>query len=270
MTADDAALLVDLPKWAFAFVLVLSRIAAAFMLLPAFGEAELPAMVRAGLAVVFTLVLLPVVAPLLPAMPDNGFVALIAVAGETIVGIWLGWLARLLILALPMAGQIIANVIGLASVLQPDAMLGPQGSALGRLFALAAPVAVMATGLHALPLAALEGSYHVLPPYSLATGPGLVVGLSLAPGDAAQAIVAAVGNSFGLALRLAAPFVLAAIVWNLALGLLSRLVPQWQLYFAVLPGQIIGGFLLLGLLSGAVLSAWLAAVRDGLSTLPGL
>ena len=264
MTTDDSALLAGLPGWAFAFVLVLSRIAAAFMLLPAFGEAELPPMVRAGLAIVFTLVLLPVVAPLLPAMPEDGFVALIAVAGETITGLWLGWLARLLILALPMAGQMIAGVIGLANVLQPDAMLGPQGSALGRLFALAAPVAVMATGLHALPLAALEGSYHVLPPYSPATGPGLL------PGDAAQAIVAAVGNSFALALRLAAPFVLAAIVWNLALGLLSRLVPQLQLYFAVMPGQIIGGVLLLALLSGGVLSAWLAAIRDGLSTMPGL
>lgn len=264
MTADDSALLASLPGWAFAFVLVLSRVAAAFMLLPAVGEVELPSVVRAGLAIAFTLVLLPVVAPLLPAMPSNGLVALLTVIGETVIGLWLGWLARLLVLALPMAGQMIAGMIGVANVLQPDAVLGPQGSALGRLFALAAPVAIMAAGLHVLPLAALEGSYHVLPPYTLATG------AALPPGDAAQAIVASVGGSFALALRLAAPFVLASIVWNLALGLLSRLVPQLQLYFAVLPGQIIGGVLLLGLLSGAVLSAWLAAVRDGLSSLPGL
>ncbi|MCC7284432.1 MAG: flagellar biosynthetic protein FliR [Acetobacteraceae bacterium] len=260
MTADDQALLAGLPGWAFAFVLVLSRVAAAFMLLPALGEAELPPMVRAGLALAFTVVLLPVVAPLLPPVPANGLAALLAVAGETVAGLWLGWLARLLMLALPMAGQMMAGVIGLANVLQPDAVMGPQGSALARLFALAAPVAILAAGLHALPLAALEGSYHVLPP----------LGATLPPGEAARSIVAAVSDSFALALRLAGPFVLAAIVWNLALGLLSRLVPQLQIYFAALPGQIMGGILLLGLLSGAVLAAWLDALRSGYAALPGL
>ena len=264
MTADDSALLAALPGWAFAFVLVLARVAAAFMLLPGLGEAEIPAPVRAGLAVAFTLVLLPVIAPDLPAMPAEGLPALLAVIGEVLIGLWLGWLARLLMLALPIAGQIIAGVIGLANVLQPDALLGPQSTALARLFGLAAPVAIMAAGLHALPLAALEGSYHVLPPYSAAGG------WQLPAGDAAEAIVAAVSGSFSLALRLAAPFVVAAIVWNLALGLLSRLVPQLQIYFAAMPGQIAGGILLLGLLGGAVLTAWLAAVRSGFSTLPGL
>lgn len=259
MSAEDTAFLASLPGWASAFVLVLARVASTVMLLPGMGEAEVPAPVRAGLAVAFTLVLLPVVGPGLPAMPPDGLPALLAVAGEVVTGLWLGGLARLVMLALPIAGQIIAGVIGLANVLQPDAQLGPQTSALARLFALAAPVAIMAAGLHALPLAALEGSYHVLPP-----------GLRLPPGDAAQAVVAAVSGSFALALHLAAPFVIAAIVWNLALGVVSRLVPQIQLYFAVMPAQIAGGVLLLGLLGGAVLFAWLAAVRAGFATLPGL
>ena len=259
MSDSDAALLEALPGWAFAFVLVLARVSAAFMLLPAVGEAELPGTIRAGLAAAFTLVLLPVVVPLLPPTPGDGLAALMLVIGEVVAGLWLGWLARLLMLALPMAGQLTAGVIGLANVLQPDAVTGPQGSALARLFALAAPVAVLAAGLHALPLAALEGSYHVLPP-----------GLSLPAGDAAQTVVAAVGGSFALALRLAAPFVLAAIVWNLALGMLSRLVPQLQLYFAALPGQIGGGLLLLGLLGGGVVAAWLAELRTGFSLLPGM
>jgi len=264
MTDSDAALLEALPGWAFAFVLVLARVSAAFMLLPAVGEAELPGTIRAGLAAAFTLVLLPVVAPLLPPAPGDGLAALLSVAGEVVAGLWLGWLARLLMLALPMAGQLAAGVIGLANVLQPDAVTGPQGSALARLFALAAPVAVLAAGLHALPLAALEGSYHVFPPRPFPTG------LVLPSGDAAQAVVTAVAASFALALRLAAPFVLAAIVWNLALGLLSRLVPQLQLYFAALPGQIAGGILLLGLLGGGVVAAWLAEMRTGFATLPGL
>jgi flagellar biosynthetic protein FliR len=83
-------------------------------------------------------------------------------------------------------------------------------------------------------------------------------------------VVQAVGTSFALALRLAAPFVLASIVWNVALGLLSKLVPQLQVYFAGMPAQIMGGILLVGLLSSAVLSAWLGELRIGFSALPGL
>ena len=152
MSADDAALLAALPGHAFAFVMVLARVGSAVMLLPGFGEAEVPMPVRAALAVALTLLLLPVVAPLLPPEPGDGLRALLGVAGEVVAGLWLGWLARLLVLALPMAAQLAAGMIGLANVLQPDAALGPQTSALARLFALAAPVAIMATGLHALPL----------------------------------------------------------------------------------------------------------------------
>jgi flagellar biosynthetic protein FliR len=259
MNGEDAALLAALPGYAYAFVMVLARVGAAVMLLPGFGEAEVPMPVRAGLAVALALVMLPVVSPLLPPEPGEPLRALLGVAAEVVAGLWLGWLARLLVLALPMAAQLAAGMIGLANVLQPDPALGPQTSALARLFALAAPVAIMAAGLHALPLAALEGSYHVMPP-----------GLALPGGDAAQAVVQAVGASFGLALRLAAPFVLASIVWNVALGLLAKLVPQLQVYFAAMPAQILGGILLVGLLSSAVLSAWLGELRAGFAALPGL
>jgi flagellar biosynthetic protein FliR len=259
MTEQDAALLAALPGYAFAFIMVLARVGSAMMLLPGFGEAEVPMPVRAALAVALTLVMMPVVAPLLPPEPADMMRALLGVAAEVIAGLWLGWLARLLVLALPMAAQLAAGMIGLSNVLQPDPVLGPQTSALSRLFSLAAPVAIMATGLHALPLEALEGSYHVIPP-----------GLALPGGDAAQAVVQAVGSSFALALRLAAPFVLASIVWNVALGLLAKLVPQLQVYFAGMPAQIMGGILLVGLLSSAVLSAWLGELRTGFSALPGL
>ena len=132
MIAPDAELLAALPAWAFAFVMVLARIGSACMLLPGVGEAELPATIRAAFALAFTLLLVPVVAPLLPASPADGLGALLMVAAEVVTGVWLGWLARLVMLALPMAGQIVAGMIGLANVLQPDVQLGPQSSALAQ------------------------------------------------------------------------------------------------------------------------------------------
>ncbi len=256
---DDATLLASLPALGFGFVLVLARVAACIMLLPGIGEAEVPAPVRAGFAALLTLLLLPVVQPTLLAPPDSPAGTLLLIASETLVGLWLGWLARLVLLALPLAGQLAASMLGLSNIIQPDPVLGAQSTALARLFALAAPVVVLATGLHALPLAALAGSYTVFPP-----------GAGLPGADAADVVVEAVAASFAMGLQLAAPFVLASIVWQVGLGVLARLVPQLQVYFAALPGQILGGLLLLGLFAAAMLETWREHVGETLSALPGL
>lgn len=256
---DPAALLAALPAWSFAFVLLLSRIGGAMALLPGIGDSSVPAMIRAGLALTITLVLLPVIAPAMPPTPEAGLQAAGMIAAELLTGLWLGWLARMFTLALPLAAQFIAYLLGTATVLQPSSELGGRTTALSHLFELAVPVAVLTSGLYALPLTALAGSYRVIP-----------AGTLLPAGDGAVLSVKMVGAMFALALRLAAPFVLASIVWHVAIGLLARLVPRIQVYFVAMPGQILGGLLLLAVLSGAILSAYLEAMRDGLSGLPGL
>jgi flagellar biosynthetic protein FliR len=110
-----------------------------------------------------------------------------------------------------------------------------------------------------LPLSALSGSYQVLPP-----------GLPLPAGDVAQTVVQAVGQSFYVAFRLAAPFVLADVTWHVAVGLLSRLAPNLHLFLVVMPGQILGGFILLAVLGLTILGTWDDALRAGLMQLPGL
>ena len=244
-----------LPAWAYAFALVLSRCGAAVMLLPGLGEAEPPAALRAGLAMALTALVLPGVGAL---PPPDGWSAAIAVAAELLCGGVLGWLARCIALALPMAGQVISFMLGLTSVVVVDPALG-QSSATMRLFSLAAPVLVLATGLWMLPVAALAGSYALVPPGHL---------LPLA--DTMQAAVAAVSDGFALALRLAAPFVLASVVWQVSLGMLARLIPQLQIYFAAIPGQVLGGLALLALLAAGMMDAWVSAARDGFAALPGL
>ena len=251
-------LLATLPEEAFAFALLLARTGCACMLLPGLGEAELPATVRAGFAMALSVLLLPVIAPLVGAMPARPAQAALMVAAEVATGLWLGWLTRILVLALPMAGQVIAGLAGWSNVLQNDALLGGQVSALSRALALAAPVALLASGLHALPLAALAGSYRLIPPGSL-----------LPAADSAQQVIAAMGTASSLVLRLASPFVLGSMIWHTALALLARLVPQLQVYFVALPGQILGGVALLGLLASATLVVWLGEMRGGFALLPG-
>lgn len=259
MTPADAALFAGLPSLAFAFILVLARAGGLVILMPGFAETGVPAVVRAGIAGALALLLTPIVAPLVPAAPAAPATAAAMVIAELLAGLWLGFLARVLVLALPMAGQILATLLGVSSVLQFDPEMGPQTTALARLFALAAPVLVLASGLYALPIEALVGSYRLIAP-----------GGGLPSGAGAESVARVVAVSFGLALRLCAPVLLASIVWTAAAGLLARAAPRVHVYFLAMPAQIMGGLALLAALSGALLMAWQDATRVGFDALPGL
>jgi flagellar biosynthetic protein FliR len=257
MTAEEAALLASLPALAFQASLVFCRMAAAGMLLPGLGEQEVPANIRLGLAVLITLLLLPLLAPLLPAAPEHPFDLLRLILGEIVVGLWLGSLARLLASTLAQAGQVIGTMMGLTTPLQGDMVLGAQGTPLGRLFGFLATVLLLATGLYALPLAALLNSYALLPP-----------GGGFPGGGAAEAMAVMVAHSFELALRLAAPFILAGVLFNLGLGLVARVAPQVQIFVVAAPAQILAGFGLLILLLPAILLTWREAMQGGFQSLP--
>ena len=192
--------------------------------------------------------------PGLPAIPEGlpePLLRLILI--ETAIGLWLGLLARLVALALAQAGQVMALMVGLASPLQTDPSLRRAMTATVRLFTLRRHAGAFDPGLYALPLRALAESYAVLPP-----------GEPLPLGRSAETVAQAVADSLALALRLAGPLVLAAVLGNFALGLLARVAPQVQVFTVAAPGQIIGGLLLLGLLLPAMLAVWLAAAGDGL------
>jgi flagellar biosynthetic protein FliR len=261
VTEEQAAreFLQALPGLAFAFVLVLARVGAALMLLPGLGEADMPMMVRAGLAMSVSFLLLPVVAPLVGAPPDDVMALAGMVLAEVVTGLWIGWLARMVVLALPVAGQLMSYMLGLSNVLQPDAELGAQATALGRMLALVAPVAILASGLYAPALAALAGSYRLVAPGALVPA-----------GDLTETALGSVAQGFALALRLAAPFVLASVVWQISIGLMARLVPRLQVYFVAMPAQIIGGVAIFAALISMLLGSWQAAVRDAYAALPGL
>ena len=189
------ALLANLPAWTVIVTLVLARTGCAIMLLPGVGEADAPAITRAGIAVTMTVLLAPIVAPLVPpGIVDLSHFAR-ALAAEMLTGIWLGWLARVVVLALPMAGQIIAHMIGISNVLQNEAGV-PANTALSRLFTLAIPVLLLSSGLYALPLSALVNSYQTIPP-----GQFLPVRLGT------ELAITTATRAFALSLQLAAPFV---------------------------------------------------------------
>ena len=208
--AADAAFLAALPGYAFAFLLVLCRTGVVVMLMPGLGETDPPPAVRAGLALAISLLLLPVLAPLVPEAPP-GLSAAGMVVAELIAGAVLGWLARLPAFALNVCGAVISVQVGLSSVIQYDPALGAQSSALARLLSLLAPLLVLVSGLYALPLSALRASYQLCPPGSL-----------MPTGAMAESVQGAVSAMFGLGLQLSAPFLLTGLLVQAGLGLMCN------------------------------------------------
>ncbi|WP_428493245.1 flagellar biosynthetic protein FliR [Rhodopila sp.] len=254
MNLTQAALSV----WAPAFVLVLARVGAAMALLPGLGEAVAPAVVRIGLALSITILLLPDILPIMPSVPAAGLSMGLMVAGEVVTGLWFGWTARMIALALPVCAQFIGYLIGLSSVLQPDSELGAQSGALGKLFEMAAPVLLLVSGLYRLPVIALHGLFELIPP-----------GHMLPVSDSTEYVVRAVSTGFNLALQLASPFVVVGIVWQVAMGLVARVASRMQIYFMSMPGQILAGLSLLVITGSAIILAWQDGAQAYFLALPG-
>jgi flagellar biosynthetic protein FliR len=254
MNASQAALL----DWAPAFALIFARVGAAMTLLPGIGESAAPAIVRIGLALSITILLTPDLQAMVPPVPATGLRMGLMIAGEVITGLWFGWVARMIAIALPVAAQFIGYLIGLSSVLQPDAELGAQSGVLGKLFEMAAPVLLLVSGLYTLPLTALDGLFRLIPP-----------GQMLPPAESAETAIHAVGAGFALAVQLASPFVVIGIVWQVAIGLIARSVSRMQIYFVSTPGQILTGLTLLMITASAMILAWSNNARTFFGGLPG-
>ncbi len=252
MTAESGLLQALLPL-ALGFMLAFARIGGAVMLLPGIGEAVVPQMLRAGFAAGLTVLLLPSLH--LPNLVDPAPVLLLALlAHELAIGIWLGIMARLFVLALPIAGQIISFQIGLSSVITPDQALGSESTLLSSFFGTFATTLILVTGLYALPLRALAASYAILP-----------VGLGLPAGSVLAIAEQLTAQSFALGVQLAMPFLVAGLFWQAGLAIISKLVPQLQIFLVAMPGQTLGGILLLALFGGAIATAWPDPAIDRLS-----
>lgn len=219
-----------------AALIVFARIGAAFAVLPGFAEAFVSMRIRLMIALAVTLVLTPVLAPAMPAVPTDPLGLTALLAGESLVGLFLGALARMTLAALQVAGMIIGLQTNLANAFAIDPNISQQAVLTGVWLSAIGLTLVFVTELHHLMLRALVDSYAVFRP-----------GEAPALGDAAQAIARVVGDSFRIGVKIAAPFLVFGFVFMLMLGLLQRLMPQVQVFFIAMPLQVMLGLALLGI-----------------------
>lgn len=226
--------------------LVFLRVGAMMALLPAFGEHSVPQRVRLVLAIAFTAITAPAVWDRLPPRPD-----LAALLTEAAVGLLLGAGLRLLVMALQMAGTMIAQATSLAQIFGG---MGESQPAVGHLLVAAGLALAVMAGLHVRVAEVLILSYSVFPPGSLP-----------AAADVARWGVAGTGHAFALAFTLAAPFTIAAFLYNLALGFINRAMPTLMVSFVGAPALSAGGLALLALATPMLLSVWQEALNGFLA-----
>ncbi|HEY4199873.1 MAG TPA: flagellar biosynthetic protein FliR [Devosiaceae bacterium] len=227
-----------LPDTAFLYMIVFARVGCMLMLLPALGESTIPANMRLAFAVMFTLVLLPLLRDHLPPLPTE-FMSIVALLfHELIIGLLLGGLMRIFVMAAQVAGAIIAFQIGLSSAMMADPTQGGvQGVVVSTFLSFLGVTLIFATDLHHLALAAIYDSYMIFVP----TDP-------LMFGDAAQTAIRAVSGAFSVGIQMSAPFIVFGLIFNLGMGILSRLMPQLQVFFLAMPATIGVGLILMALL----------------------
>ena len=219
----------------FVFFLLFTRIGTAIMVLPGFGEIYVPTFVRLPIALGVTLALAPLLAPAIPPQPDDPFQLLLLLGGEIGIGLLIGGIARLTMSALHVAGTVIAFKSGLAYALTMDPTQGVQGALVASFLSILGIVVIFALNLHFLMLRAVADSYVLFVPGAL---PPM--------GDFADLALRVVAGSFSLGIQLAAPFIVFAMVLNIGIGVMARLMPSLPIFFVIMPLQIWVAFAMLG------------------------
>ncbi len=245
-----------LPTYAAAFMLVFARIGTMVMLLPGLGELTVSPRVRLTIALTLTAVLMPLHRTAYQVDLRAFGPVLMMLGHELLVGCVLGLIARLTIAALQIAGAVVAQQVGLGFVTAVDPTQGQQGAIVGNFLAVLGITMIFATDLHHLLIAALNDSYVLFRPGEVP----LV-------GDIAGVVTGTVASAFRIGVQLAAPFLVFGLLFNLGLGVLSRLMPQMQVFFVGMPLAILVGFLILFLVLGAMMSAFLGHVEGVLHLL---
>ncbi|WP_147111859.1 flagellar biosynthetic protein FliR [Tateyamaria sp. syn59] len=224
---------------------VFLRVGATVALLPGFGEQSVPMRIKLVIALAFTLIVAPAIAVDLPEFSMDALAVLSFT--ETLAGILLGLGIRLFILALQTAGAIAAQSTSLSQILG-GAGIEPL-PAMGYVLTVGAIALAVMAGLHVKAAELLIHSYVLLP-----------MGLFAAGRDVADWGLGQIAYAFELAFLLSAPFLLMSVLYNLALGVINKAMPQLMVAFVGAPVITLGGLFLLFLAAPVMLSVWLSAL----------
>ncbi len=223
---------------------VFLRVGAMVSLLPAFGEQSIPMRVRLAIAIAFVLI----AAPSLPVMPGLAPVQslsfLVLSISEAAIGLFFGVLLRFFVFSLQVAGAIAAQASSLSQIFGGNSGADPQ-PVIGHILTAAGLALLALLGLHVQFAVYILQSYEMIP-----------LGAALNRFDFVQLGLFQVSKTFALAFSLAAPFLIASLLYNVTLGVINRAMPQLMVTFVGAPAITAGGLLILALSASFILTVW--------------
>lgn len=231
----------------FVYLLVFVRTGAMLMFLPPINQAGVPSRVRLVLALAISFALAPGLAHNYPVeTPASPMALALLVAEDAIAGFLVGGMATIVMSGLSVAGSLISTQTGLAYAQLLNPTMGDSEPVVGNFLTLLGAVMIFATNMHHLAIAAVQGSYTLIPP-----------GGALPTADMAELTIRLVSGSFALGIQLAAPFLVFGFAVNASIGLLARMMPQLQVFFIAMPINLLAGFLIVMLLIGTMMTIFL-------------
>jgi flagellar biosynthesis protein FliR len=245
------------PRASLGAFLLFCRIGGCLMLAPGFSSGQIPTQIRLFVALAVTLALTPLLLDKIPAsaLGDDPILTLKLIATESLVGGLIGFLARIFFFALETLASGAAQMLGFFNPFGVQIEAGETLAPLATLISLAALTLLFVANLHWEILRGLVASYDVMP-----------VGADFNARFALRQVADALGESFRLALRIASPYVIYALIVNLTLALLNRLTPQIQIVFVAAPFVAAGGLALLYFTVRPAIEAFLMGFGAWLST----
>jgi flagellar biosynthesis protein FliR len=217
------------------FIIILVRMMSLFVVFPFYGDRGTPMAAKAALALGMAYLVFPMVVVRDFALPTSLPGMVVAMAGETMVGLTMGFAVKLVLGAVDIAGSFIGFQMGFAIVNVVDPS-GAQVSLIARFQELVGTMLIFGLSLDHLFIAGLFDSYKVVPP----------LGFHLTAGGLRFMIDQSV-HMWVIAVKIAAPVMVALFAVNAAMGLIARSVPQMNVFVVGFPVTIGGGLILLGL-----------------------
>ena len=163
---------------------------------------------------------------------------------EAVAGLTLGLAIRITVMALQFAGSIAAQATSVLQIFGSGVTPDPM-PAIGNLLTIAGIALVLAADLHIKAVIAIVSSYEIMP-----------FGVLPVIGDFASWGVARAAAAFGLAFSLAAPFLIAGLVYNVAIGAINKAMPQLMVALVGAPAITAGAIAILFLAGPIILFHW--------------
>jgi len=200
------------------FLLILARVGAIFVFSPLFGSRSVPAQVKAGLSLIVA-ALLALSLRLSPPQVVTGLGLLLAVGGEVLIGIAVGYVGTLLFEAVQLSGEIVGLQMGFGIVNVIDPLTSAQVSLIGQFKFLMAVLLFLALSGHRVIVEAMGRSFEIIPPG------GMVFETALG-----QHFIGMFGQMLVVSVKLAAPVLVALLLASFAEGIIARTVPQINIF----------------------------------------